>query len=158
MKAKLISLLLIILTTVAACAALSAPAASTPMGAAETVRGLQAVVRESTGTFVMQNGQQFLMAWPKGSQYAVAILGQGSAESIRAIPQDPVKLTTMVKSLQASGWSFSDPGHLPTAIVTALMGSSSVDAVLAGLRFMPSVLMVPAIVLTPHIPQSEVLQ
>lgn len=158
MKAKL-SLIFFILTLVAGCLMAATrggfPAASA-LGAGDTVRGLQAVIRGAPGTFVMQHGEQFLLAWPHHGQYAIAMIGEGSAKGVQALRQGAAPLGELVRALEGAGWKFAAPSALPAAVLTTL-GTYSLEAAATGLRSLPSVLLLPVAILPSPI-NAEVVQ
>jgi hypothetical protein len=129
------------------------------LGAAETINGLKAVVAANPGTFIMQSKDLLLMAWPQGSNYAFTIIDQsGRAQnSLNGLKLNTVNFAELIKSLEAGGWKYILPAALPEKVLTAL-GTYSIEAAMTAVKTMPTIWIVPVIILTPPIPQQEVIQ
>ena len=65
-------------------------------------------------------------------------------------------LTELVKALSEAGWKFATPDKLPGVVLGAL-SQYSLEAAALSLRTLPSVFLVPVIVLTPEV-SNEVIQ
>lgn len=130
----------------------AAPAPMAVLGAGETIKGLQAVVSGAPGTFAMMSaeGDLILMAWPKGSEYAFTYLTTGGAAKT-ALDSNALRMATegfanSVKYFETHGWQYLTPDKLPAAVSGAIM-AYTLDLVLAGVQTLPTILVVPVIVL-----------
>ncbi|NMC84321.1 MAG: hypothetical protein GYA58_03445 [Anaerolineaceae bacterium] len=160
MKARSLIVLLILIASACVGAFSIGASLAGPMGAAETVRGMQSVAQGAPGTFVLQNGDTFLLAWPRGQQYAFTLLSSGGstiAADLNALRTNTLDFASMVQRLQVAGWRLISPAQLPPAVVTTL-SAYSVEAVIAGVVAMPNVVMVPVVVMTPSFHTNEVQQ
>lgn len=151
MKAKF-SLFVFVLTFISvffAATAMAQPALTTlspttALGAGETFAGLQAAMRCAPGTFIMEKGNLLLMAWPKGGEYAFAIIGKNgaTASELNALKVNTESLSMMVKSLEQGGWKNILPAAVPAAVSQAL-GMLTVEMAMTAMRSLPTIFVVP---------------
>jgi hypothetical protein len=145
---QLINLVLITCLALALC---SCAAVQSPIGAGATFYGLKSVVQQAPGTFVMQANNMILMAWPTGAKYAFALFCDGAcplAETTGRVVQT-MSFSETVRYLESCGWTYMQPENLPTWITSAL-ATGTVEAMVAAMRSLPSIWMVPVIILTPQ--------
>lgn len=147
---------LIIVMLISGCGV--APAAvdvgsSAALGIGETIRGMQSVLQEGAGTFIMQSGDQFMLAWPKGSSYAFTFLS-GTGAELNGVNTNVFSFSELVSNLEANGWQYVGPASVPVALFNTVM-SYTIEMVMLGMNAMPSIFLVPAIIEPMPIPQAE---
>lgn len=147
------------LSSIACVGAAMTSGGGTALGAADTINGLKSVAAGNPGTFIMQSKDLILMAWPSGANYAFAIIDQtGKAHSsLAGLKLNTLNFTEMVKSLEAGGWKYILPAALPEKILIAV-GTYSLEAAMTAVNAMPTVWVVPVIMLTPVYQQQEAIQ
>jgi hypothetical protein len=123
------------------------------IGTAETISGLKAVVSGQPGTLVYQLETTIMMAWPSGSNYAFAVMttnGQPitGMTMINGQAVSTYKLCDLIKTMEANGWKAIDPKLIPTVLVQALT-AYTVEAVVAGMQTLPTIIVLPSIWLEP---------
>ena len=135
--------------SLAGCGALpvveAGPAVS--LGAAETIRGMQSVLQEGAGTSRLQTGEQVLLASPPGGGYALTFLNGHGAE-VNGLYQGVFSFSDLLGRLEADGWKYVGPGAVPATVSKVIMGYT-IEAVMTGLSCLPSVFVLPVILLTP---------
>ena len=150
---------LILSMALSGCGAVSNGSAAPMMvlGAGETLRGLQSVVRGAPGTFAMVSaeGDLLLMAWPKdAANYAFSYISAGgSAKTVlddHALKMACEGFANSVKYFETHGWKYLTPDKLPAAVSGAIM-AYTLDLVMAGVQTLPTIFLVPVIIL----PQSN---
>lgn len=140
---------LVLCINLAGCATVQAPAcAQCVMGAGETIQGLQAALREAPGTFIMQHGNQVLIAFPKGTNYAFACLNTGGKAFDLAVKTNPENLSQFVKALEDAGWKYIGPAAVPATVSRVVM-AYSVELVMAGVQSLPTILVIPVYLVDP---------
>ncbi len=158
-KRSTFPVLILIFTLISACfgAATMGPAVTTgtftpsaALGAQETFEGLRQAMRACPGTFIMERGNLLLMAWPRGTAYAFAIIGKdGSAGAdLTGLRVSTLSISAMVKSLEEGGWRYILPAAVPSTIAKAL-GMLSVEMALTSMRAMPSIFLIPLWIMEP---------
>lgn len=157
-----IALLLSILLS-SGCAAAVAPVVpevaqtgALPLGAQATVTGIRAVLAEVPGTFIMQNKDLFLLAWPKGSSYAYVFLGKGTLD-LNGLKANTIDVSNMVKYLEGGGWKYVPVSALPAKIFQVL-GSYTVEMVVAGASTLTTVFVLPIFLIDGEFMQSYSIQ
>lgn len=164
MKSKsMLPIFILVVTLLGACfgATNIAPALTTgtfqpsnALGAAETFQGMQAAMQANPGTMIMEKGNLLLMAWPRGSEYAFALLGKdGKAVDFNALKVNTLSLTMMVKSLEDGGWKNILPSMVPGAVARVL-GMLTVEMAMTSMRSLPTVFLIPVYILDQPAPQS----
>lgn len=124
------------------------------LGAGETFAGMQAAFRGEAGTLIMEKGNLLLMAWPRGGEYAFALLGKdGRAVDFNALKINTLSLSMMLRSLQDGGWRTVLPAMVPTAVAKVL-GSLSVEMAMVSMRGLPTMFLVPVYILDQPEPKS----
>lgn len=158
-KRSTFPIVILILTLISACfgAATMGPAVTTgtftpsaAIGAQETFDGLRQAMRSCPGTFIMERGNLLLMAWPRGSSYAFAILGKdgNTGADLTGLRVSTLSISSMVKSLEDGGWRYILPAAVPQAISRAL-GMLTVEMALTSMRAMPSIFIIPLWIMEP---------
>lgn len=135
---------LIIAILVAGCGAAPATvdvSTQAALGIGETISGMQSVLAEGPGTFIMQNGNQFMMAWPKGSSYAFTFLSSSGAE-LSGINTNVFSFSELVSNLEANGWQYIGPASVPALLFNTIM-SYTIEMVMIGVNAMPSIFIMP---------------
>jgi hypothetical protein len=154
-KFPLFSLSVVFCLLLCSCAAVQ-PAAVYQVGAGETIAGMRAAMAGQAGTFIMQQNNLVLLAWPNWSSYSFAVLDiSGRVNDLNGLHIDTYNFSAMVKSLETGGWKYIEPAAVPAALAKAL-AAYSVELVMAGVQSLPSVLVVPVMVLTPSYRSAEV--
>lgn len=159
-----IALLLSILLSSGCAASVSAPvvpevavqAGTLPLGAQATVTGIRAVLAEMPGTFIMQSENMFLLAWPKGSSYAYVFLGKGTLD-LNGLKSNTINVTNMVKYLEGGGWKYVPVSALPAKVLQVL-GSYTVEMVVAGASTLTTVFVLPVFLIDGEFMQSYSIQ
>lgn len=152
---RIFTLALILALLLSGCAAVQS-SSTAALGAGETIRGMQSVLAEAPGTFVMQGRDAFLLAWPRGANYAFTVIGNGTLPAFNSTRTNPLALTRLVQDLEASGWKLTTPAALPAFMAEALR-AYTVEAVMAGAQTLPTILIVPVIIdFAPPAPIQEV--
>ena len=158
-----IALLLSILLSSGCAAAVSAPVAPEvvqtgvlPLGTQATVTGIRAVLAEMPGTFIMQSENMFLLAWPKGSSYAYVFLGKGTLD-LNGLKANTINVSNMVKYLEGGGWKYVPVSALP-AKVFQVLGSYTVEMVVAGASSLTTVFVLPVFLVDGEFMQSYSIQ
>jgi hypothetical protein len=147
---SVLPIFILIVTLLGSCLAAavrSAPVVSVPgsaLGAQETFAGLQSVMRGEAGTMIMERGNLLLMAWPKGTQYAFAILGKDGSvgQALTGLRIDTTSIASMIRTLESGGWTYTQPVNVP-AIIAQALAMYSVEMALTSVRAMPSVFLIP---------------
>ncbi|KPL70093.1 hypothetical protein ADN00_18795 [Ornatilinea apprima] len=156
-RSLILSISLVLSLFIGACGAISSAAPAGTLGAAETIEGMRMVVANEAGTFLMQKGEVFLMAWPRGTNYAMTVLSQsGASDALNGMRVNAVSLTETVKALEADGWKYITPAALPKAITEAL-AAYSVEMAVTALKGLPTVFIMPIFMVTPDFLQPEVV-
>jgi hypothetical protein len=140
----------LVLVTCLALALSACAAVQSPIGAGATFYGMKSVMQQAPGTFVMQANNMILMAWPKGSNYAFAMFCDGACPNASLTGKTIGTMTFVdtVKYLESMGWKYIQPSDLPGWITKALaMGTA--EAAMTAMRALPSIWIVPVIILTP---------
>ena len=116
--------------------------AGASVGTMEMLQGMQMAMQDGSGAFIMQSAdaQSFLMAWPKGSAWEFALLSRDGLP-INGIKLNVFSFSDLVKQLEAIGWVYVSPEMAATVLPAAVM-----DVMLFGLNAMPSIFVLPAIV------------
>ena len=112
------------------------------VGALETLRGMSSVLVEGSGAFIMQSGDNFLLAWPSGSAWEFVFLNASGAP-MNGIKLNVFSFSDLVKQLEALGWQYVAPSALPAALTNVLM---------FGTNALPTIFVLPAILLDEVIP------
>lgn len=115
------------------------------VGSAETVAGMQAVVRGEVGTFVMTDGISYMLAWPKGNQYAWTVINNARGIDFNAIRNSATTLTKLVLDLERNGFYYVPFDQMPKDIVAQILGYSLTQLVITGVQSFPTVFLVPAV-------------
>lgn len=127
---------------------------SNALGAGETFAGMQAAMRSNPGTMIMEKGNLLLMAWPRGGEYAFALLGKdGRAVDFNALKVNTLSLSMMIKSLQDGGWKSILPSMVPAAVAKVL-GMLTVEMAMTSMRSLPTVFLIPVYILDKPEPKS----
>lgn len=126
----------------------------TQLGALESIRGMQAAVSGAPGTFIMQNSEQFILAWPRGTEYAYTVIGEIPQALPNAVKYNTINFAQFVKALEGDGWKYIAPAALPKGLASLLL-SYSAEMVMAGAQTLPSIFVVPVLILTPAIPSNQ---
>lgn len=139
-------------------AAMSAPAVAESVSPAmvsplATIEGMRAAFNGAQGTFMMQNGQAVIFAWPNGGSWSFSIVGAGE-QALKGMRTATVSFSQMVKFLESTGWSYIDKSAVPTAIAQALMAYTA-EMALTAMQSLPTVLIVPAMLLPTPIPDTQ---
>jgi hypothetical protein len=149
----IVALLFAGLTGCSAAVTTTTSAHTAALGAQETFRGLQAVMRSAPGTFVMERGELLLMAWPRKGEYAFAVLSKtGVGSNLSGLKVNTFSLSEMMKSLETDGWKFITPKAVPAAIADSLK-ALTVEMALMSMRSLPSVFIVPVTLFDPINPE-----
>ena len=111
------------------------------LGTGATIQGVRAALAQQPGTFIMQNKDLFLLAWPKGSNYAYLVVGKGSFD-VNAWARDTFNFQGAIRTLENGGWKYVPASALPAKIVNVL-GSYSIEQVVAGAASMTSFYVLP---------------
>lgn len=119
------------------------------MGAGSTIAGLQSVVRGDTGTFIMTDGQAFMLAWPKGTSYAWTVISEVRGIDINGLKTSATTLSKLLLDLEANGFQYVSFDQLPRGITETILGYSVSQLVIAGLRSFPTVYLVPVMMFQP---------
>lgn len=136
-----LALVVSMLIALSACAAVQTGAS---LGAGEVISGMRTVIAEGSGTFILRFNDLYLLAWPKGSNYAFAVLGGDTGSALDALRVDTLYLSHMVRALESEGWQRVLPGSLPPGVLTALQ-MYSVEAAISALgNFMPTFYVFPS--------------
>lgn len=111
------------------------------LGIGETIRGMQSALMEGPGTFIMQNGEQFMLAWPKGSSYAFTFIS-GTGAKLNGINTNVFSFSELVSNLEANGWQYIGPASVPAMMFNTIM-SYTIEMVMLGVNGMPSIFIMP---------------
>lgn len=153
---KLLSMALLLSLLLSGCAAAQVGSGAA-LGAGETIDGMRSVLSGTPGTFVMQGRDAFLLAWPRGSNYAFTVIGNGSLPAFNSTRANPLALTRLVHDLEGAGWKLTTPAALPAFMAEALQ-AYTIEAVMAGTQTLPTILVIPVIFdFNPPTPVQEVL-
>lgn len=157
-KRLILSISLIISLFIGACGAIQTASTTGTLGAAETFEGMKMVYQQASGTILMQKGELFLMAWPRGADYALTILSQSknAPEALNATRSGVISFSEYVKTLEAGGWKYVAPSVLPATITKALT-AYSVEMAITALNGLPTVFIMPVMIGTPDFLQPEVV-
>lgn len=117
------------------------------LGAQQTISGIRAALAEQPGTFIMRQGDLFLLAWPKGSSYAYLFIGKGTID-LSGIKANTFDFARMVKFLENGGWRYVPASALPAKVVQVL-SSYTVEMVMTGVSSLTTVFVLPVILLEP---------
>jgi hypothetical protein len=154
-----LNLVLIFVLTACAAGQIQAPSAAqsivAPLSLYGTLTGLRSVVQSAPGTFVMENDQLIMLAWPAGANYAFAIFsktGRPVCDLFDLLTRmgyagnktDVFTMSGLVKWAEASGWKYILPAALPKTILAALQ-SYTISAVSAGAQSLPEILLFPIV-------------
>lgn len=138
---KIFCLALILAIFLSGCGAVQVGA---PIGALQTLQGMQAVINSAPGTLAMAKDTSVLLAWPCGQNYAFALV-RGTIDVIpglNAQSLETLSFAETVLKLQKVGWKIVDPTQLPAAI-TGAISAYSVELVMLGVQSLPTIFMVP---------------
>ena len=104
----------------------------------------------------MQNGQQFILAWPRGTEYAYTVIGEIPQALPNAVKYNTINFAQFVKALEGDGWKYIAPAALPKGLASLLL-SYSAEMVMAGAQTLPSIFVVPVLIMTPDFaPKTEI--
>ena len=158
-KQLILSISLIISLFIGACGAIQTASTTGTLGAAETFEGMKMVYQQASGTILMQKGELYLMAWPRGADYALTILSQNknAPEALNATRSGVISFSEYIKTLEAGGWKYAAPSALPATIAKALT-AYSVEAAVTALNGLPTVFVMPVMIVTPPYIQEPVIQ
>lgn len=99
-----------------------------PVDLYATLWGLQNVVRQAPGTFLMMQQNLVMFAWPDKAAYSFAVFykdGKPILDMMEAIGcngqrVDIFTMATFTKFLEGKGWQYITPDKLPMAMLGAL--------------------------------------
>lgn len=117
------------------------------LGAQQTMSGIRAALAEQPGTFIMRQGDLFLLAWPKGTNYAYLFIGKGTID-LTGMKANTFDFTRMVKFLENGGWKYVPASALPGKVVQVL-SAYTVEMVIAGASSLTTVFVLPVILVEP---------
>lgn len=159
-RANTVMVSLIVMMLVTSCAAMPPEVAAPVMEAApvvaeamnsgiavgtmSTLNGMRLVLQEGSGAFIMRYGEQFMLAWPRGSAWEFVFLTSSGLPN--GIKLNVFSFSDLVKQLEGSGWEYATPSSLPAAIMNVLS---------AGTNCLPSIFVLPAGIM-PEVPVREV--
>lgn len=115
------------------------------VGAAETVAGMQAVIHGEVGTFVMSDGISYMLAWPKGNQYAWTVINNARGIDFNAIRNSATTLSRLLLDLEKNGFYYVPFDAMPKDIVAQILGYSLTQLVITSVESFPTVFLVPAV-------------
>lgn len=136
------------------CAAVS-PVVANPaeltvqLGALETIRGMQSVVRGDIGTMALlsADGDYVLLVWPRGVNYAMSVVatsGRQLASAYNGMKIPVIDLAEGINGLTAHGWKEIPTSTLPATLVSTIM-SYSVHLIATGVQALPTILVIPMV-------------
>lgn len=111
------------------------------LGTGTTIQGIRATLAQQPGTFIMQQNELFLLAWPKGQTYAYLMVGKGNID-LNSIKANTFDFSKMIRFLEGGGWKYVPASALPAKVVKVL-GSYSIEQVVAGAASMTSFYVLP---------------
>ena len=124
----------------------------------QTVQGMRSVVQGAAGTFVMQKGDLFMLAWPAGENaWAFACLTR-AGDPLKNIASysggtkvDTLTMAQFLADLETDGWQSVSAKVLPAGISGAL--SSYVTYLVSiGARSIPDLFLFPVILVPTEVP------
>ncbi len=137
---KLVPFLLIIAIIAATLASIA------PVDFYATLRGMQSVAREATGTFAYGNGQLSVLFWQQKGGYAFAVVHQNGSilkdisQFVNANQVSTWSAADFVNWLEQNGYARIDPRSLP---FTSVLLSQAVSLMASGARAFTTVFFVP---------------
>lgn len=134
----------------AGCAAVSYPQSVAAIDPATTLRGMQAAVNGLPGTYILQQGSQYVFGWPSGGQYAwVAFAEDGKfLEGLKTLCGNracPEAAGDLYNYLVQNGWQNIPGGMLPVGVASTVRQLAYLISIGASLPVMP-VLMLPVVI------------
>lgn len=118
------------------------------MGTGATIAGMQSVVRGDVGTFIMTDGAAYMLAWPKGENYAWTVISNARGVDLNAVRNNATTLSKLLLDLEKNGFYYVSFDQLPKGIVETVLGYS-VTTVMTGVRSFPSIFVVPLMIFEP---------
>lgn len=138
--------LAIVLTS---CAAVNFAQTVTAVDPGTTIRGMQMAVNGLPGTYVLQQGENLVLGWPSGTQYAWVALSQNGqlTDALKAICGNracPEAMTDLYNYLVNNGWQVVSSGAIPATVSATVRQMAYLLAIGASLPLLP-VLFMPVI-------------
>ena len=140
----LFNLALICTVFLSGCGAFQAGGPAAPIGALQTLQGLQSVINGAPGTLALGKADAILMAWPYNGNYAFALI-KGTLEAVPGMNGTSVNTLSFTETINQyikAGWKLMPADKLPPAII-GVVTSYSIELIALGVQSLPTIFMVP---------------